>query len=70
MRQYTTPTATPAGKPAREGLAKPRAPFEVDVTAAMKPGENVVALRVDHSTITDLSLGGILRPVLLIEKPE
>ncbi len=57
-------------KPMREGLAKPRQPFEVDVTDAIHPGENTVALRVDHSTITELSLGGILRPVLLIAKPE
>jgi hypothetical protein len=42
----------------------------VDVTAAMRTGENVIALRVDHTQITDLSLGGILRPVLLIAKPE
>jgi len=65
-----TTTTAPGVKAAREGLAKPRSPFEVDVTAAVHPGENVVVLRVDHSTITDLSLGGILRPVLLIEKPE
>jgi len=64
-------TATDAGaKPPREGQARPRAPFEVDVTTAIHPGENVIALRADHSTITDLALGGILRPVLLIEKPE
>jgi len=62
--------ADPGVKPPREGLARPRAPFEVDVTGAVHPGENVVALRADHSTITDLALGGILRPVLLIEKPE
>jgi len=64
------PTPVPGAKPVREGMAKPRAPFEVDVTSVVKDGENVVALRVDHSTITDLSLGGILRPVLLIEKPQ
>jgi hypothetical protein len=60
----------PADKkpPEREGQAKPRTPFEVDITAAARPGENTVALRVDHTKITDLSLGGILRPVLLIEK--
>ena len=45
-----------------------RKPFEVDVTAAVKPGRNVVAVRVDHSTITELFLGGILRPVLLVGK--
>jgi beta-galactosidase/beta-glucuronidase len=63
-------TITPGTKPAREGLAKPRSPFEVDVSAAIKPGENTIAVRVDHSQITDLSLGGILRPVLLVAKPE
>ncbi|MEQ2006577.1 MAG: hypothetical protein ABMA26_07255 [Limisphaerales bacterium] len=39
------------------------------MTAAVKPGENILALRVDHTRMTDLSLGGILRPVVLIEKP-
>lgn len=63
-------TATPPVKPAREGLGKSRTPFEVDVTSAVKPGENVLALRVDHTRMTDLSLGGILRPVVLIEKPK
>ena len=61
---------TPPAKPAREGLAKSRTPFEVDVTAAVRPGENILSLRVDHTRITDLSLGGILRPVVLIEKPK
>ena len=62
--------AIPGVKEPREGMAKPRAPFEVDVTAAMKQGANTVAVRVDHSQITDLSLGGIIRPVLLIAKPK
>jgi hypothetical protein len=48
---------------------KKRASFELDVTAAAKPGRNVVAVRVDHSRITELFLGGIIRPVLLIAKP-
>ncbi len=43
-----------------------RRPFEVDITAAASPGANVVAVRVDHSRITELFLGGIIRPVLLI----
>lgn len=47
---------------------KKRLPFEVDVSPAVVQGKNVVAVRVDHSTITDLFLGGILRPVLLVEK--
>jgi len=50
------------------GSEKKRVPFEVDVSAALVPGENVVAVRVDHSTITELFLGGIIRPVLLVEK--
>lgn len=53
-----------------EGRAKARRPFSVDVSDQVHPGQNVVALRVDHSRITELSLGGILRPVLLIEKPD
>jgi beta-galactosidase/beta-glucuronidase len=60
----------PGVKPPRDGMAKPRTPFELDVTAAMKPGENSIAVRVDHSQITELSLGGIVRPVLLIAKPQ
>jgi hypothetical protein len=47
-----------------------RKPFEVDITNAVKPGENMVAIRVDHTRITELSLGGIIRPILLIEKAQ
>jgi hypothetical protein len=47
-----------------------RTPFEVDVTAAVQPGRNVVAVRVDHTKITELNLGGLIRPVYLIERPE
>ena len=69
-----TPGVTAAepviAQPSREGQARPRAPFEVDISEAVRPGRNVVALRVDHSKITELFLGGILRPVLLIEKAE
>jgi len=50
------------------GEEKRRAPFEVDISAAARPGDNVVAVRVDHSRITELFLGGIIRPVLLIDK--
>jgi hypothetical protein len=52
-----------------EGEAR-RKPFEVDVTEAARPGANTVAIRVDHRTITELFLGGIVRPVLLIGKTE
>ena len=43
-------------------------PFEVDVTAAAAEGDNVVAVRCDHSSISELFLGGIIRPVLLVQK--
>ncbi len=43
-----------------------RTPFEVEITDAARAGENLLAVRVDHSRITELFLGGIVRPVLLI----
>ncbi len=47
---------------------KKRLPFEVDITDAVRAGENVAAVRVDHSKITELFLGGILRPVVVVEE--
>lgn len=44
---------------------KRRKSFSVDVTNALKVGENTIAVRVDHSRMTELFLGGIIRPVLL-----
>jgi hypothetical protein len=52
----------------REGQARRRAPFEVDVTDAVHPGENVIVIRADNRRITELFLGGILRPGMLVEK--
>jgi hypothetical protein len=49
---------------------KRREPFEVDITDVVHMGSNVVVVRVDHSRITELFLGGIIRPVLLIERIE
>lgn len=49
--------------------AKPRSPFQADLTGAIRPGDNVLAVRVDHRKITELSLGGILRPVVLLARP-
>lgn len=60
---------TPGTPPAREGQGKGRTVFEVDVTDAVKTGENTLALRIDHTRISELSLGGILRPVMIVEKP-
>ncbi len=42
-----------------------RKPFSVNVGSALRAGENAIAVRVDHSSITELFLGGIIRPVLL-----
>jgi hypothetical protein len=64
-----SPATAPAAPTGREGMGKPRAPFEVDISDAVRDGENVLSLRVDHTRITELALGGILRPVALIEKP-
>jgi hypothetical protein len=46
-----------------------RKPFEVDITGVAAPGQNTLSLRIDHSRITELFLGGVVRPILLIEKP-
>ncbi|MCD6508707.1 hypothetical protein J7M22_19070 [Candidatus Poribacteria bacterium] len=48
---------------------KPRVPFEVEITDLVREDDNVAAVRVDHSRVTELFLGGIVRPVLLIEHP-
>jgi len=50
------------------GSEKKRIPFEIDVTPAVTPGENTVAVRVDHTQITELFLCGIVRPVVVVEK--
>lgn len=47
-----------------------RKPFKVDITDAVRAGSNTIAIRVDHRRITELFLGGIIRPILLIHKPE
>jgi hypothetical protein len=59
------PVALSPGKAA--GVPR-RTPFEVDISGVMKVGENVIAVRVDNRKISELFLGGILRPVLLVEK--
>ncbi len=52
------------------GKEASRKPFEVDVTRAVRPDRNVVAVKIDHRKITELSLGGIIRPILLIERTQ
>lgn len=50
------------------GSTKKRLPFTVDAAGMLKAGRNTIAVRVDHSSMTELFLGGILRPVLLVER--
>ncbi len=57
------------GPKAADSLAPKRVFFEVNVTMAVKPGNNLLAVRVDNRKITELFLGGIVRPVVLIERP-
>lgn len=45
-----------------------RAPFQVPFAAA-RGSDVVVAVRVDNRKISELFLGGILRPVVLVESP-
>ncbi len=56
------------GRQVGEANYRSRTPFEVDVTGAVGGGENTIAIRVDHTKMTELFLGGIIRPVLLVEK--
>lgn len=51
------------------GKEASRKPFEVNITEVIRPGENDLAFRIDHRRITEVFLGGIVRPILLIEKP-
>ena len=63
------PSESTPGKPAvtADGVRR-RTPFEVDITAAVHPGRNTLAVRADHTKITELNLGGLIRPVYLVEK--
>ena len=46
---------------------KGRRPFSVDISKAVVKGKNTVAVKVDHRQISELFLGGIIRPVFLIQ---
>jgi hypothetical protein len=60
--------ATPPKKAAKAPTAVPRrSPFRVMLGDAVKAGENVVAVRCDNRKISELFLGGIIRPVMLVE---
>jgi hypothetical protein len=49
---------------------KKRTPFDGEITDVVKPGRNTLAVRCDHSSITELDLGGILRPIYLVQTTE
>jgi hypothetical protein len=52
-----------------EGQApRKRVAFPVDISSAVKPGKNSLAVRVDHTGITELGLGGIIRPIYMIDR--
>lgn len=59
--------------PPKKGAAAPagvsrRSPFEVKLDGVLQPGENSIVVKCDNRSITELYLGGILRPVLLVER--
>jgi hypothetical protein len=40
-------------------------PFEMDATAAVKPGKNVIVIAVRNEVVNELGTGGIVAPVML-----
>jgi len=47
-----------------------RRPHEVEITGKLLAGkENTVAVKIDHSRITELMLGGLLKPVMIYAGP-
>jgi len=46
-----------------------RKPFEMDVTGKVRKGKNVLAVKIDHRNISELALGGIIKPVMLYSAP-
>ena len=53
------------GAPAGPGR---RNPFEVKLDGVLQTGDNSIVVKCDNRTITELYLGGILRPVVLVER--
>ena len=48
---------------------KKRTPFTLPAPA-LRPGQNTIAVRVDHTAISELFLGGIIRPIYLIDQAQ
>jgi beta-galactosidase/beta-glucuronidase len=42
-------------------------PFEMDATAALKPGRNVVVFCVVNQVVSEVGTGGIVAPVILYQ---
>ena len=51
-----------------EGKAR-RSPMEVEATGKLRQGKNTVAIKIDHSRISELKLGGILKPAMIYAGP-
>lgn len=67
------PAPAPAGKKGPRPAGGPdifpkRASFEVDITDVAVPGVNTIAFCVDHTNISELFLGGILRPIAIVDR--
>lgn len=56
------------GQPAGE-LKIRREPFELEVTGKLRQGRNLLTVALDHTNISELMLGGIIKPVMLYTAP-
>lgn len=41
----------------------------MDITGKLRKGKNLIALKIDHSSISELALGGILKPIMVYAGP-
>lgn len=53
------------GKPIGISPGSSFVPFELDATGAVRPGQNVVAVRLVNEVVNELGTGGITAPVML-----
>lgn len=56
------------GELAGEGQGR-RSPMEAEVTGKLRAGKNTVAIKIDHSRISELKLGGIIKPAMIYAGP-
>ncbi|MFP4029282.1 MAG: DUF4838 domain-containing protein [Candidatus Brocadiia bacterium] len=57
------------GKLVGETRAK-RRPFEMEVTDRLQKGKNTIALKIDHHNISELHLGGLIKPCMIYSAPK